>query len=520
MFDGAPIIIQTELSTTRHSGVPMETRGLVVEFDGATDSLVVHGSTKVPHSNRDQLAIHLGLSPARIRMKETAVGGGFGVRGEFYPEDFLIAWAALRLRQSVGWIEDRREHFLATNQSREQFHRAAIAGDEEGRILGLRSEFWADMGAYVRTHGIRVPDLTLSMLPGPYDIGAYEGIGHCVVTNKTPTATYRAPGRFESCFVRERLIDMYAARIGMDRFEVRRRNLIRPHQMPFTRELQSTGEPVVYNEGNYPKLLEDVVGRLGTQEVDRRRAAGERVGVGIAMFLEKSGLGPWESGAVTIAPQGSVIVRSGCSSVGQGLRTVLSQIAADVFDIELCDVRVEMLDTNYTTYGTGSYASRSTATAGSAVHMAAQEVLEQARNFAATELEVEPQDLVVRSGGLEVTGAPDLRLSFGEIATKLDPVTATKRGVLPGLRAEQFFHVKKLTYPYGCHAAVVRIDEETGEPRVERLILGYDVGRAINPMLVEGQLHGGALQGLGGLCSSASSTTPRATPSSLHSWIT
>lgn len=498
VFDEAPVVIEADLSTTRHSGVPMETRGLVVEFDPATEGLIVHGSTKVPHSNRDQLALHLGLSPALIRMKETSVGGGFGVRGEFYPEDFLIAWAALHLRRSVAWIEDRREHFLATNQSREQFHRAAIAGDENGHILGLRSEFWADMGAYVRTHGIRVPDLTLSMLPGPYDIGTYQGIGHCVVTNKTPTATYRAPGRFESCFVRERLIDMYADRVGLDRIEVRRRNLIRPEQMPFTRELQSTGEPVVYNEGDYPKLLDDVARRLDVEDIATRRATGESVGLGLAMFLEKSGLGPWESGAVSIAPQGTIVVRSGCSSVGQGLRTVLGQIAADVFDVDLEEVRVEMLDTDHTSFGTGSYASRSTATAGSAVHMAAHEVLEKARAFAADELEVDTHDLVVRDGGLEVAGASDVRLSFGEIAARLDPVTAAKGGVLPGLRAEQFFHVKKLTYPYGCHAAVVSIDRETGETKVEKLILGYDVGRAVNPVLVEGQLHGGALQGLGG----------------------
>ncbi|MPZ68199.1 MAG: molybdopterin-dependent oxidoreductase [Actinobacteria bacterium] len=496
VFTESPVIIEAELKIGRHSGVPMETRGLVVQHDA--DSLIVHGSTKVPHANRDQLAKHLGISPNRIRMKETSVGGGFGVRGEFYPEDFLIPWAALKLKGTISWIEDRREHFLAANQAREQTHQATIAGDLEGRILGLRSEFFNDMGAYVRTHGIRIPDLTLSMLPGPYDIGAYEGIAHCVLTNKTPTATYRAPGRFESCFVRERLIDMYAANVGIDPIEVRRKNLIRPDQMPYRRALQSTGELVIFNEGNYAKLLGDVKAKIDIPGIVARRGAGEWVGVGIAMFLEKSGLGPWESGSVVVSNDGTILVRTGCSSVGQGLRTVLGQIAAETFDVDLERVRVELLDTEHSSYGTGSYASRSTATGGSAVLLAARHVIDTARSFAAPHLEVDRDDLVVRDGGLEVAGAPDLRLGFGEIARMLGPTSSHRGTAPPGLRAEEFFHVKKLTYPYGCHAAVVSVDPETGLPTVERLILGYDIGRAINPKLVEGQLHGGALQGLAG----------------------
>lgn len=498
VFETAPIVVSRRLTTGRHSGVPMETRGMVVEIDAVSGGLVIYGSTKVPHSNRSQLARHLKMSPQQIRMKETSVGGGFGVRGEFYPEDLLIPWAARRVGRPLSWIEDRREHFIAANHSREQVHDATIAGDEEGNILGIRSEFWADMGAYVRTHGIRVPDLTLSMLPGPYDIETYVATAHCMVTNRTPTATYRAPGRFESCFVRERLIDMYAGEAGLDPIEVRRRNLIKPGQMPFSRQLLSTGEPVVYNEGDYPKMLATVAERLDLGSIERRRQQGEVVGAGLAMFLEKSGLGPWESGSVRVGRDGRVLVRSGCSSVGQGLRTVLAQIAADAFEVPLEDVRVEMLDTDHTSYGTGSYASRSTATAGSAVLLACERVVEQAKRFVSHELEVDPKDLVIRAGGVEVNGAPDLRRTLGQIVQKLDPVTASRLGVDPGLFAQEYFHVKKLTYPYGCHAAIVSIDSETGAPRVERLILGYDVGKAVNPMLVEGQLHGGALQGLGG----------------------
>jgi aerobic carbon-monoxide dehydrogenase large subunit len=491
VFAEAPVVVKRELSTGRHSAVPIETRGVVVECDSAGSRLVVHGSTKVPHWNRAELARHLDIPESNITMKETAVGGSFGVRGEYYPEDFLVAWAALRLRRPVAWVEDRREHLIAANHSRQQFHRAAIAGDEDGNILALRSEFWADMGAYVRTLGIRVPDLTLSMLPGPYDIPNYQGRAHCVVTNKTPIGTYRAPGRFESCFVRERLIDIYSAEIGADPVEVRRKNLIAPHQMPYERSLLSTGHPVVFNEGNYGALLSRVESALRPAEIERRRSEGECVGAGLAVFLEKSGLGPWESGSVTVDRDGTIVVRSGCTSVGQGLRTILAQIAAEVFDVDIGRVRVELLDTDETPQGIGSYASRSTATAGNAVHAAARAVLDRAKRAAAEHLEVDPADVVVRSGGFEIVGSGTARIELTDIVAKLQATDQT-------LSAEEVFHVGRLTYPYGVHAAVVSVDRDTGLPRVERLVLGYDVGRAVNPMLVEGQLHGGAVQGVGG----------------------
>src|SRR5262245_45236624 len=293
-FAGAAAVVRTDLRTGRHTGAPMETRGLVVEYDPLAEGLIVHGSTKVPHANRAQLADHLGIAPSRITMRETAVGGGFGVRGEYYPEDFLVAWAAWRLRRPVGWIEDRQEHLVAANHSRQQAHHAAMAVDADGRILAMTSEFWSDHGAYVRSHSVRVPDLTLPMLPGPYDVAAYRGLGHCVVTNRTPTATYRAPGRFESSFVRERLIDMAAAAIGIDRIEIRRRNMVRPEQMPYRRQLLSTSEPVVLSEGDYAALLQRVTDQIDIEAIEARRANGERVGYGVAAFLEKSGLGPWE----------------------------------------------------------------------------------------------------------------------------------------------------------------------------------------------------------------------------------
>ena len=498
-FGEAEVVVEAELAVGRHSGVPMETRGIVVEFDPAGERLTVHGATKVPHWNLATTADLLGMPPGRLRMRETAVGGGFGVRGELYPEDVLAVWVADRLRRSVVWIEDRREHLLAANHSRQQLHRARIAGDRDGRIAAIASDFDMDMGAYARTHSIRVADLTLSMVPGPYDLDAYRGTARCVVTNKTPTGTYRAPGRFESSFVRERLIDLFAAEIGMDPVEVRRRNLIKPDQIPYSRPLASTGEPMLFSDGDFPGILDRLVGSFDWQALERRREAGEQVGAGVAMFMEKSGLGPWETGTIEVDPDGLVRVRSGCSSVGQGIRTVLAQIVADQLQLDHARVRVELLDTDRTPYGIGSYASRSTVTAGSALVQAAEEVVRIAKQVAAVDFEVDVADLDYRDGSVFVSGSPEFNLSIFEAAARLHPVTAGRYGrSKPGLAVDSVFDVERVVYPCGANLAVVRVDRETGEVAVEQLILYYDIGRAINPMLVAGQMEGGAIQAVGG----------------------
>lgn len=498
-FGEAEVVVEAELVIGRHSAVPMETRGIVVEYDPAGERLTVHGATKVPHWNLAATADLLGIPPGRLRMRETAVGGGFGVRGELYPEDVLAVWAADRLRRSVVWIEDRREHLLTANHSRQQLHRARIAGDREGRISAIASDLDMDMGAYARTHNIRVADLTLSMLPGPYDLEAYRGTARCVVTNKTPTGTYRAPGRFESSFVRERLIDLYAAEIGMDPVEVRRRNLIKPDRIPYSRPLSSTGEPMLFSDGDFPSILDRLVGSFDWKALERRRERGEQVGAGVAMFMEKSGLGPWETGTVEVDPDGLVRVRSGCSSVGQGIRTVLAQIVADRLQLDHARVRVELLDTDRTPYGIGSYASRSTVTAGSALVQAADEVVRIAKQVAAVDFEVDEADLDYRNGSVFVSGSPEFSLSIFEAAARLHPVTARKYGrPKPGLAVDSVFEAERVVYPCGANLAVVRVDRETGGVAVEQLILYYDIGRAINPMLVAGQMEGGAIQAVGG----------------------
>src|SRR5437764_765704 len=284
-FAAAHAVVALDLEIGRHSGVPLETRGALAHYDAVRDVLELYGAAKVPHRNRDGLARMLGRPAAGVVLKEGSTGGGFGIRGELYPEDFLVCLAALRLGRPVKWIEDRREHLMAANHSRQQHHRARVAVDAEGRVLALEDEFWLDQGAYVRTHGARVPEMTISMLPGPYRIPAYRCTGHFRLTNKTPAATYRAPGRYEGSFVRERLMDAVADKLGLDRIEVRRRNLISAAEMPFARPLSALGTDIVYDSGDYALLLDKALALIGwsalQKELHGRRNAGEWAGAGL-----------------------------------------------------------------------------------------------------------------------------------------------------------------------------------------------------------------------------------------------
>src|SRR5262245_1970021 len=278
----APVVVELELAIGRHSGVPLEARGAIGRYDAARDILELHGAAKVPHRNRDLLARMLGLAPSAIHVHESHVGGGFGIRGELYPEDVLVCVAAMRLDRPVKWIEDRREHLIAANHSRQQLHRVRAAVDGEGRILAIDDRYFHDQGAYVRTHAARVVHMTAGILPGPYRVPAYRAVGHFRLTNKTPAATYRAPGRFETTFVRERLVDAIAVKLGIDANEVRRRNAIAVDEMPYHRPLEALGEEIEYDSGDYVGLLDKLLAAVQWDkrkaELARRRAAGEAVG--------------------------------------------------------------------------------------------------------------------------------------------------------------------------------------------------------------------------------------------------
>ena len=501
-FRNAAVVVELDLAIGRHSGVPLETRGAVARYDAARDVLELHGAAKVPHWNRDNIARMLGRSPASVHLIEGHVGGGFGIRGELYPEDVLVCLAALRFGRPVKWIEDRREHLIAANHSRQQQHQVRAAVDAEGRILAIDDEFFHDQGGYVRTHAATVPDLASAMLPGPYRVPVYRAIGHVRLTNKTPCGTYRAPGRFESTFVRERLMDAIAARLAIDRIEIRRRNLIGKAEMPYNRPLGTLGTEIVLDSGDYAGLLDKALvaakWRELQDEVKRRRDDGECVGAGLALFVEKSGLGPYDGVRVSVDTSGMVEVVTGAASLGQGIETVVAQICADALGVDYRRVRVVHGRTDRIAFGMGAFASRATVMTGEATRRAAIEVRTKAIEVAAELIQQDASTLAVIDGKVVRQGGDSPSITLGEIAKALEPTSKLLGSRLPGLSADGWFFSQHMTYPYGVHIAVANVDRETGGVTIERYLLAYDIGRAVNPMLVEGQLAGGFAQGIGG----------------------
>ena len=502
-FAGADRVVEIEVEIGRHGAVPLEPRALLADPEPATGRLSIFGMTKVPVFNRDLLASLLGMDETLIHVHAVDAGGGFGARGEFYPEDFLIPWLARTLQRPVMWVEDRAEHLVAVNHSRQQVHRIAAAFDASGAILGLRDDVLHDNGAYCRTHGIIVPELTVAMLPGPYRIPAYQGRVRVVLTSKTPCGTYRAPGRFEGSTAREQLLDVAAHKLKISRNEIRSRNLLRADELPCQRSMSTLGTDVVLDAGDYPALLAKAqaeADRLGyADEVERGRRAGRLRGLGVAAFLEKSGLGPQETADVVVSRTGAVHVFSGGTSLGQGIETVLAQIAADALGVDPDQVSVVNGDTDRQPFGGGSWASRSTVVAGSAVHAAAGAVRDRAAEIAARMLEAAPGDLISERGRISVRGDPGATVTLAEVARATAPGCPHLRpGEPAGLSARRRFEVAHMTYPYGVHIAVVDVDPGTGGVQVLRYLVAYEVGRAVNPALVAGQLRGGAAQGIGG----------------------
>lgn len=492
-FGQAHRVVELEAKVGRHTGVPMETRGALGVPDTNSGVLTVYGAAKVPHYNRDAISKMLGLAPGKLQLSEGHVGGGFGIRGELYPEDVLVCAAALRLRRPVKWIEDRKEHLLAANHSRDQVYRLRAAVDARGFILGLQAKFFTDQGAYVRTHGTTVTDLSAGLLPGPYLVPAYSVEGHIRLTNKTPAGTYRAPGRYESTFARERLIEKIAAELALSSIDVRRVNLIPEAAMPFHRGVETLGTDVVYDSGKYHDLLERMLVHLDydrlLEEAAARRAKGEMVGLGIAYFVEKSGLGPDDLVRMRLDKSGAVEIVTGVASLGQGVETVLAQICAETLDIPIERITVVHGQTHRIEYGRGAFASRVTVMTGSAVKIAAEALRDRAVEVAADLLQAAPDRLGLVDGAVTVReGGASIRL--GDIASHLEKTD--------GLKSEGWFRADHMTYPYGIHFAQVKVDPLTCGVGIERYLVAYDVGRAINPMLVQGQIAGGVAQGIGG----------------------
>ncbi len=498
-FARAAHVFECEFKVGRHTGVPMETRGALAIWNDDKNRLEFHAAAKIPHTNRIALAKLLGLDLEQLHLFEGHVGGGFGVRGEIYPDEVLVNLAALRFRRPVKWIEDRMEHLIAANHSREQTHRIRAACDADGLIRAIDDTFWFNQGAYARTHGATVPLVSANMLPGPYKIPAYRTTGHIRLTNVTPAGTYRGPGRYETTFVREGLLDHIAAELKLDPLAVRRRNLIEPDEMPYTRPFGEGRASVIYDSGDYPRLLDRFrefvdFDRLQA-ELAARREAGEMVGAAIVCFVESGGDGPFDDVRVEMSAEGTVEVITGVASVGQGAETVIAQVCAETLGIGISAISVTHGQTDRIARGQGARASRVTVMTGNATHKAALGVrarlLAKASELLQAPVEVlDVTDGIISVGPLSDAGAS---LTVAEAAT-----ACLQEQEASTLAVEETFENDRPTYSHGAQLAVVRVDPLTAGVTVEKFAVAYDIGRAVNPMLVEGQLVGGAVQGIGG----------------------
>ncbi len=501
-FARADVVVEAELTIQRYTGVPIETRGVAAAFDARSGELTVWDSTQVPHFVQQMLARLLRLRKDQIRVVAWDVGGGFGPKCAPYPEEVLIPHLALGTGRPVRWIEDRREHFLSTTHARQQVHAASIAVARDGTVVGLKDRFFLDTGAYLPGGNIQ-PYHTCSHKLGPYKIPHYLAKATVLVTNKAPQHPYRGAGRSEAVFVLERLMDLAARKLGMDPVELRLRNLIRPHEMPYnTGVLYADRKPMVFDTGDYPACFRQALEIAGfdrfreTQAEERRR--GRYLGLGIAGYVEGTGAGAYEGAHITVDASGRVLVTAGVAAHGQGHETVLAQIAADALEVDPGEITVRVGDTAGVPFGMGTYASRSAVAAGNAVAGAAAALRQKASRLAALFLEASEQDLEWVAGRVQVRGAPARSLSLGELAARAVPSAVPSEGPGPGLSASHYFRPPTVTYSNGVTLAVVEVDIETGEVHLRRVIYVHDCGRVINPMIVEGQCHGGTVQGIGG----------------------
>jgi carbon-monoxide dehydrogenase large subunit len=452
---------------------------------------------------RRHLARYLGLDEARVRVQAPDVGGGFGPKAAFYPEEIVVPLAAMRLASPVKWIEDRREHFVATTQQRDQRWRLDVACTDEGRILGLRGHAFIDNGAYV-PYGNLVAGTALALLPGPYVVPAFDVTIDSIFTNTTPVTPVRGAGRPNACFAMERVIDRIARELRLDPAEVRRCNFVRPDQFPYHQGLKARdGSPITYDSGDYEACLAKAEELAGAAQFRTRqaaaRAAGRYLGLGISCCVEDTGVGPFEGATVRVQPSGKVVVVTGAAGQGQGHATVLAQICADALGVRPEDVVVQGADTGAFPLGIGTIGSRVATTAGTSVHLAAHEVRKKAIKVAAEQLETAEADLVLEGGTVHVVGVSQLRVSLASIAARLAGAAGVSlpEGVGPGLEATAYFNATKTPYACSANIAEVEVDIETGAVTLLNYCVAHDCGRLINPMTVDGQIIGGAVHGIG-----------------------
>jgi len=525
--DAAPHRLELDLAIERSASMPMEGKGVLAEWDPDDRSLLVHTSTQTSTSVRQAVAAKLGLPVDRVEVVTPDVGGGFGVKIVHpWPEEVLVPWAAVRLDHPVKWTEDRREHFVSSAHERGQLHKVRVGYDDEGRLLGLSVRFWHDNGAYT-PYGLIVPIITSTQLLGPYKPGVYRVEFHSLYTNTVIVTPYRGAGRPQGCFVMERTMDAIADDLGLDRAVVRERNFIGPDEMPYDQGLVfQDGRALVYDSGDFPASLEKLKKLVGWEEFEayreQARAEGRTVGIGLACYVEGTGVGPYEGGHVRVETDGTVVVSTGLTTQGQGHQTMLAQIVADELGVPFERIKVTTGDTRRFKYAVGTFASRTAVMSGSAVALTARKVRAKALSIAAEALEASEEDLEIVDGHVRVKGSPgeSASIDLGAVAVLSNPLRyafdeAAKRatqfasaadpnrppvdaGDAPGLEGSDFYSPIRSTFANGMHAVVVETDPQTAEIKILRYCVVHDCGTIINPLIVEGQIHGGVAQGVGG----------------------
>ena len=498
-FANAHTTVKRTFYSGRISASPIETRGVIAHFEDHNEKLTVWSSTQIPHPVRTYLAHSLNLPSSRIRVVAPDVGGGFGCKAIPYPEEILCSLISIQLKIPVRWIEDRLEHFTSSIHSRDQFHDIEIAMDAEGKILGLRDDFLMDCGAS-NPLGVVQPYNTIAHLSGCYEVPAMDVTATAVVTNKVPLSPYRGAGRPEAVFAMDRILDVAAQEMGLDPFDVRRKNLVPAESMPYSVGINyRDGAPIVYDSGDFPKCFDTAVELLQSScDADRSRdESGRYIGLGAATYVEGTGIGPFEGALVRVDETGNIHVAIGACPQGQGHETVFAQIAADTLAVDIKDVKVVTGDTDAIPYGWGTLASRSAVVAGSAVYEAATKVLQKVKIAVADEWEINPDDLIAQQGRIFVKGTPTKETTLEEVAEKFSPGGDYAQKFTPGLEEQIYWEPPTVTFASGVHIARVAVDADTGTVEILTYIVVHDCGPLLNPQIVDGQIAGGVAQGIG-----------------------
>ena len=502
-FAKATHVVEEKFWQNRGSAHPMEGRGYAAEYHAVTGQLTVWSSGQTPHLEKKTIVDMLAWDPERLRIIHNDVGGGFGPKAIFYPEQALVAIAAWQLQRPVKWIEDRREHFVSSSQERDQYWDMRLALDAQGKILGLKLVMTHDNGAYLQW-GVILPYIGVTTTPGPYVVPAMDVTLRMVCTNKGPTSPVRGAGRPQAVFAMERMMDRAARVLGIDRAEMRRRNFVQPEQMPYAVGfIYRDGKPMIYDSGDYPKCQKMALEQIDYAGFAARKAAarkeGRYIGIGMANFVEGTGLGPFEGATVRIQQNGRVSILTAVSSQGQGHKTTFAQICADQLGIPMEMVDVVVADTNAMSMGIGTFACRITVTAGNSVYLAAKAVRTKIERLAAFLLECKTEEVEVKDGITHVRGSPERCKTFSELARVSQgiPGFSFPEGVTNGLEDTQYFSPTQAAYCNGTAAVEIELDLDTGQMRFLKYVMVHDAGRIINPLIVDGQIQGGAAHGIG-----------------------